>query len=133
MTMKKLRARATALALIAPAFQPLHRTTWVCKRSSHAYKNTSIFAPRFTFALRMTRASSQNVGKFTEQLSCPQRIFILFQNVLACMWYHFLYYLVAPDGENLHPGHVRCAQPSWNARSVLWFGLCHWSCCGHSL
>ena len=35
----------TALALIAPALQPPHQTAWVCERSSHAFKNTSIFAP----------------------------------------------------------------------------------------
>ena len=52
------------LALIALALQPLHQTAWARERRSHAYKNTSIFAPRFTFAPRMTRASSWNVGKF---------------------------------------------------------------------
>ena len=31
---------------------------------SYAYNNTSIFTPYFTFALKMTRASSRNVNKF---------------------------------------------------------------------
>ena len=40
---------------------------WARKLRSHAYKIAINFAPRFTFALRMTRASSRNVGKlYTE-------------------------------------------------------------------
>jgi hypothetical protein len=50
----------------------------VRKRMGHAYKNTSFLAPRFTFALRMTRAPSRNVGKFyrTVKLSAENLRFV---------------------------------------------------------
>ena len=65
-------------ALVAPALQPLCQIAWVCECRSHAYKNTSIFAPHFTFALRMTTASSQNIGKFyqTVKLSTERESFM---------------------------------------------------------
>ena len=55
---KLLGCWTSALALIAPALHPLHLAAWARERSSHAYKSTALFAPHFTFALRMTRASS---------------------------------------------------------------------------
>ena len=36
-----------------------------------------------SLALRKTRASSRNVGKFTEQLTCPQRIFVSFMQIAS--------------------------------------------------
>ena len=42
----------------------VHQATWACECRSYAYKNTSILAFHFTFALRLTRASSQYVGTF---------------------------------------------------------------------
>ena len=71
-------AGATALALIAPALHPLHPAAWVRERSSHAYKSTTLFAPRFTFALRMTRASSRNVGKFYRTVKLSEKNLRLF-------------------------------------------------------
>ena len=78
-------AGATTLALIAPALQPLHRTAWAHEHRSHAYKNTSILTPRFTFALRLTRASNQNISKFTKQSSCVQRMSVYFMQIATEM------------------------------------------------
>ena len=67
------------LALIAPVLQPLHWTTWVCERRSHAYKNTSIFVPLLHFC---PEESSWNVSKFyrTVKLSA-ERISVYFMQI----------------------------------------------------
>ena len=54
---------------------------------SHAYKNTSIFAPRFTFALRITRASNRNVGKFYRTIKLSAKNLRLFHADSNC---HFI-------------------------------------------
>ena len=71
----------TALVLVVPVLQPLHRTIWAHERSSHTYENTSIFVPRFTFAPRMTRTSSRNVGKFYQTVKLSAKNLRLFQFV----------------------------------------------------
>ena len=42
----------------------------------------------------------------------------------------FFVMYVAHYGEDLPAGYMWCAQPSWNARSVLWSGVGHSSRCG---
>ena len=71
-------------ALIAPALHPLHPAAWARKRSSHTYKSTTLFAPRFTFALRMTRASSRNVSKFYRTVKLSEKNLRLFIHYCCC-------------------------------------------------
>ena len=77
-TMKKLGVGATALALTNRASGSPSAPN--CMHGCVSAVATPIWAPafHFTFALRMTRASSRKSASFAEQLSCPQRIFVVY-------------------------------------------------------
>ena len=80
--MKKLGGgdnRASANRAGAPA-------ACVHERSSHAYKSTTLFAPRFTFALRMTTASSRNFGKFYRTVKLSEKNLCLLTDDMNSRW-----------------------------------------------
>jgi hypothetical protein len=80
---------------------------------SHTYKNISIFAPRFTFALRTTRAPSRNVVKFYQTVKLSTENLHLFHadNNVTQSQYHVL---------PLSPGH------SFEFAGLQWLRKGHW-------